>query len=97
MSLEYNKNMIPRAKEMRKPMTKQERRLWYDFLTDVDPRFQRQKTIGRLSPSCMLPRALRSVASPRIVISPMPTITSPGSMPASCMGENSSTSLTHAP
>ena len=46
MSLEYNKNMIPRAKEMRKPMTKQERHLWYDFLTDYIPRFQRQKTIG---------------------------------------------------
>lgn len=46
MSLEYNKKMIPRAKEMRKPMTKQERHLWYDFLMDYAPRFQRQKTIG---------------------------------------------------
>ena len=46
MSLEYNKKMIPRAKELRKPMTKQERHLWYDFLKDISPRFQRQKTIG---------------------------------------------------
>ena len=46
MSLEYNKKMIPRAKELRKPMTKQERHLWYDFLNDYSPRFQRQKTIG---------------------------------------------------
>ena len=45
MSLEYNKKMIPRAKELRKSMTKQERHLWYDFLRDNSPRFQRQKTI----------------------------------------------------
>ena len=46
MSLEYNKKMIPRAKSLRQPMTKQERRLWYDFLSGYFPRFQRQKTIG---------------------------------------------------
>ena len=46
VSLEYNKKMIPRAKELRKAMTKQERHLWYDFLKDYSPRFQRQKTIG---------------------------------------------------
>ena len=27
-------------------MTKQERHLWYDFLSGYSPRFQRQKTIG---------------------------------------------------
>lgn len=31
---------------MRQPMTKQERHLWYDFLSGYSPRFQRQKTIG---------------------------------------------------
>ena len=46
MSLEYNKNMIPRAKAMRKPMTKHEALLWYRFLRSYRPRFQRQKTIG---------------------------------------------------
>ena len=46
MSLEYNKNMIPRAKELRRKMTKQERHLWYDFLRTYEPYFQRQKTIG---------------------------------------------------
>ncbi len=46
MSLEYNKKMIPRAKMLRQPMTKQERHLWYDFLSGYSPRFQRQKTIG---------------------------------------------------
>ena len=46
MSLEYNKNMIPRAKAMRRPMTKHEALLWYRFLRHYSPRFQRQKTIG---------------------------------------------------
>ncbi len=46
MSLEYNKNMISRAKAMRSPMTKHEALLWYRFLRHYSPRFQRQKTIG---------------------------------------------------
>ena len=46
MSLDYNKNMIPRAKAMRRPMTKHEALLWYRFLRHYSPRFQRQKTIG---------------------------------------------------
>ncbi len=45
MSLEYNKKLIPRAKELRKNMTKQENHLWYDFLRIYPVRFQRQKTI----------------------------------------------------
>jgi len=32
MRPEYNKNLVPRAKEMRRAMTPQERHLWYDFL-----------------------------------------------------------------
>ena len=45
MSLKYNKKLIPRAKELRKDMTKQEKHLWYDFLCKYPVRFQRQKTI----------------------------------------------------
>ena len=45
MPVEYQRKMIPRAKELRKNMTPQERRLWYDFLCDYPVRFQRQKTI----------------------------------------------------
>lgn len=45
MSLEYNKKLIPRAKQLRRDMTKQERHLWYDFLSKYPIRFQRQKTI----------------------------------------------------
>lgn len=45
MSLPYQGKLIPRAKELRKEATKQENRLWYDFLRGYPVRFQRQKTI----------------------------------------------------
>ncbi|MCI6087048.1 endonuclease domain-containing protein [Selenomonas sp.] len=35
-----------RSKELRKQMTRSERHLWYDFLRDHKPRFQRQRPIG---------------------------------------------------
>ncbi len=47
MSLPYHKNLISRAKELRKEMTPQERKLWYGFLNRYSARFQRQKTIDR--------------------------------------------------
>jgi len=46
MPIEYQRKMIPRAKELRKDMTPQEKKLWYDFLNNFPVRFQRQKTIG---------------------------------------------------
>ena len=46
MSLEYNKNNIILAKNLRKNSTKQENHLWYDFLSKYEIRFQRQKAIG---------------------------------------------------
>ena len=45
MPIPYQRRLIPRAKELRRHATKQENRLWYDFLKDYRPRFQRQKTI----------------------------------------------------
>jgi very-short-patch-repair endonuclease len=46
MSLKYNRELIPRAKELRRNMTPQEKHLWYDYLAKYPIRFQRQKTIG---------------------------------------------------
>ncbi|MBR2407058.1 MAG: endonuclease domain-containing protein [Clostridia bacterium] len=46
MSLNYNGNNIPLAKELRKNATPQENHLWYDFLKTYEVRFQRQKAIG---------------------------------------------------
>ena len=45
MSLKYNGNNIPRAKELRQNATPEENHLWYDFLRNYPVRFQRQKAI----------------------------------------------------
>ena len=46
MSLDYNKKNIVLAKNLRKNATRQEKHLWYDFLSNCRPRFQRQKAIN---------------------------------------------------
>ena len=46
MSLPYRHDLVPRARELRKEMTPQERHLWYVFLSKQTPRFQRQKVIS---------------------------------------------------
>ena len=43
---DYDKNLTPRAQEMRKNATRQENRLWYDFLRRYPVHFYRQKIIG---------------------------------------------------
>ena len=43
--IEYNKNNISLARNMRKNPTPWERKLWYDFLREYPVRFQRQKAI----------------------------------------------------
>ena len=45
MSLDYNKNNVPLAKNLRKNATREENKLWYDFLSKYEIRFQRQKSI----------------------------------------------------
>ena len=47
MQRKYNKNLIPLAKTLRKEMTKEENRLWYDFLRTYPIRFSRQKVLGK--------------------------------------------------
>lgn len=42
----YNKENIPLAKKLRKEMTPQESKLWYEFLRYYPVRVQRQKAIG---------------------------------------------------
>ena len=43
--LPYNPKLGDRAKELRKSMTKAERRLWYDYLRQLSTRFYRQRPI----------------------------------------------------
>ena len=47
MEYKHNKQLVPLAKQLRKEMTKEERRLWYDFLRTYPVRFLRQKVIGK--------------------------------------------------
>ena len=47
MQRKHNERLVPYAKELRKNMTKEERRLWYDFLREYPVRFSRQKVLGR--------------------------------------------------
>lgn len=44
--LKYNGNNVILAKNLRKKLTPQEKRIWYDFLSVYEVRFQRQKPIG---------------------------------------------------
>ena len=46
MEYKHNKERVGFAKELRKNMTKEERRLWFDFLKGYPVRFIRQKIIG---------------------------------------------------
>lgn len=45
MYLPYNKNLVQRAKELRKNMTLAEKKLWYDYLRDFKYRVHRQRPI----------------------------------------------------
>ena len=42
----YNPAMTPRAQELRREATPQEKHLWYDFLSTYPFRFLRQRVIG---------------------------------------------------
>ena len=46
MNKTKNEKLTPNAKTLRKNMTKEERRLWYDFLKGLSVTVNRQKVIG---------------------------------------------------
>lgn len=46
MKYNHNKSLVNVGRMLRKNMTKEERRLWYDFLRRYSFRFIRQKIIG---------------------------------------------------
>ena len=46
MTYRYNKSLIPLAQELRKSMTDEEKRLWYDFLRKLPCTVNRQSIIG---------------------------------------------------
>ena len=44
--LNKNRELLPQARELRRNMTKQERRLWYDFLRYYPAKVYKQRIIG---------------------------------------------------
>ena len=44
--IDYDSEIIPRAKQLRKDMTEQERRLWYCCLKEYPVKFYKQRVIG---------------------------------------------------
>ena len=47
MDRKHNHSLVPNAKSLRNHMTKEERRLWYDFLRLYPVKFSRQKVLGK--------------------------------------------------
>ena len=43
--LPYNKNLVPRAKELRKNMTLAEKKIWHEYLNRFPDRVYRQRPI----------------------------------------------------
>ena len=43
--LPYNKNLVPRARELRKNMTLAEKKIWYGYLKNFQARVYRQRPI----------------------------------------------------
>ena len=46
MPYKHNPELVYRARQLRRDMTREERHLWYDFLRGYPVRFVRQKVIG---------------------------------------------------
>ena len=53
----HNKKLVNNARLLRKNMTKEERKLWYDFLRSYPTRFLRQKIIGNYIVDFYCPKA----------------------------------------
>lgn len=47
MERKSNGKLVPLARRLRKNMTKEERRLWFDYLREHPRKFVRQKIVGR--------------------------------------------------
>jgi len=56
--MEYNKHNKANAKTLRKNMTKEERHLWYDFLSHHPIHFYRQRMIGPYIVDFYCPKAM---------------------------------------
>ena len=57
----YKNSLKPVAQELRKVATKQENRLWYDFLREFRPRFTRQRIVGSYILDFFCPKAMLAI------------------------------------
>ncbi len=57
MDNKHNPKLVPFATQLRKNMTKEERRLWYEFLRGYPIRFYRQKVLGKYIVDFYCPKA----------------------------------------
>ena len=57
MAKMHNPTLLPLARALRKNMTKEERHLWYDFLSSYPVRFKRQQIVGRYIVDFYCPQA----------------------------------------
>ncbi len=55
--MEHNKSLTSLAQKLRKEMTKEEKRLWYDFLKAHTAQFRRQVTCGNYILDFYCPKA----------------------------------------
>ena len=46
MERKHNRELVPVARTLRKSMTKEERKLWYEYLRAYPVKFTRQKVLG---------------------------------------------------
>jgi len=46
-SVPYRKDLKLRARALRRELSPAERKLWYEFLSDLPQKFTRQKPLGR--------------------------------------------------
>ena len=55
--LAYNPELRDQARVLRRSMTKEERHLWYDFLSSYPVRFRRQRPVGEYIVDFYCPKA----------------------------------------
>ncbi len=53
----YNKNLKKTARELRRTMTAAETKLWFQFLSTIEPRAHRQRSMGNFIADFYIPKA----------------------------------------
>jgi very-short-patch-repair endonuclease len=57
----YNSNLKSRAKDLRKNMTFCEKKIWYDFLRNLEPKCIRQRPVGNYILDFYIPKIMLAI------------------------------------